>query len=147
MHGDFCFSNILYDARASLVRVIDPRGVAADGTVTPYGDIRYDLAKLYHSVVGRYDHILAGYYRLTQDGPTDVTLELRNEKALRDIEALFMARPFAGMLPLQSASHAICILLFLSMLPLHADDIRRQCALMANAMRLFSTLDAGGTIA
>ncbi|HTN10292.1 MAG TPA: phosphotransferase [Acetobacteraceae bacterium] len=141
VHGDFCFSNILYDARASLVRVIDPRGVTADGQATPYGDVRYDLGKFHHSVVGRYDHILAGYYRLQDHGPTDVTLDLRNDPESRDVEALYRARSLAGFTIESAASHAVSVLLFLSMLPLHADDAQRQRALMANAMRLFLAME------
>lgn len=143
VHGDFCFSNILYDARAALVRVIDPRGASASGAVTAFGDVRYDLGKLYHSVVGRYDHILAGYYRLESFGPTDLALDLRCDATLRGVEALYRSRTLAGMTPDAAASHAVCVLLFLSMLPLHADDPRRQRALMANAMRLFVALDGG----
>ena len=142
VHGDFCFSNILYDARANLVRVIDPRGTAADGGMTPYGDLRYDLGKLYHSVVGRYDHILAGYFRLTGAGPLDLGLELPDGPAQREIEALFLRTGLGGLRPAEAASHAVCVLLFLSMLPLHADDPRRQRALLANAMRLFTGLEA-----
>jgi hypothetical protein len=142
VHGDFCFSNILYDARASLVRVIDPRGAAADGTETPFGDLRYDLGKLYHSVVGRYDHILAGYYRLTEAGALDLSLELPDGKTQREIEALFLRSRLGGLHPAEAASHAVCVLLFLSMLPLHADDPLRQRALLANAMRLFAGLEA-----
>jgi hypothetical protein len=141
VHGDFCFSNILYDARACLVRVIDPRGIAADGTETPFGDLRYDLGKLYHSVVGRYDHILAGYYRLAGAGALDLELELPDGPAAREIEALFLRTRLGGLRPAEAASHAVCVLLFLSMLPLHADDPRRQRALLANAMRLFAGLD------
>ena len=147
VHGDFCFSNILYDARASLVRVIDPRGAAASGSVTAFGDVRYDLAKFRHSIVGRYDHILSGYFRLNSFGPTDVALELPDEPTLGAVEALYRTRTLAGLAPDESASAAACVLLFLSMLPLHADDPRRQRALMANAMRLFLAFEEKGDAA
>jgi hypothetical protein len=142
VHGDFCFSNILYDARASLVRVIDPRGLDAAGQFSVFGDLRYDLGKLHHSVVGRYDHIIAGYYQLQRMGPLDFTLELPNDPALQAIEAEFLGRRFAGLDLVDAGTHAICVLLFLSMLPLHSDDPRRQQALLANALRLFLELDS-----
>jgi hypothetical protein len=41
----------------------------------------------------------------------------------------------------ESAAPAICTLLFLSMLPLHAEDPNRQDAFLANALRLFQQLD------
>ena len=62
MHGDFCFSNLLYDSRNRRIKAIDPRG-AVDGAPSLYGDLRYDLAKLGHSIVGRYDQIIAGRCR------------------------------------------------------------------------------------
>ena len=43
VHGDFCFSNILYDFRAQAIKVIDPRGRMPNGTISSYGDPRYDL--------------------------------------------------------------------------------------------------------
>ncbi len=143
VHGDFCFSNILYDSRAELVRVIDPRGLDSQGALTPFGDLRYDLGKLHHSVVGRYDHIVAGYYRLARHGALDLSLDLPEEPALRAVEEEFLPRRFAGLTLEEGAAPAICVLLFLSMLPLHADDPDRQDAFLANAMRLFLRLDAG----
>jgi hypothetical protein len=141
VHGDFCFSNILYDIRAELLRVIDPRGTDAGGNLTPFGDLRYDLGKLHHSVVGRYDHIVAGYYRLHKNGPFDMTLDLPETPLLQGIETDFLSRSFAGRTPGDAAAPAIAVLLFLSMLPLHADAPDRQDAFLANAMRLFLRLD------
>lgn len=141
VHGDFCFSNILYDLRAERVRAIDPRGLSAEGERTSLGDIRYDIGKLFHSVVGRYDHIIAGYYDLRRRGPLDVELELPKTTRLTAIEQAFATTRFAGMTPAEAAAPAIAVLLFLSMLPLHADDAQRQAALLANAMRLFLTLE------
>lgn len=140
IHGDFCFSNILYDARADLIRVIDPRGRDPSGAVTPYGDQRYDIGKLHHSAVGCYDLILAGYYRLDRHGPLDLALTLPQDTARTTVGALFMDHLFAGQAPAAAAAGAISVLLFLSMLPLHADDPQRQAALLANGMRLFGAL-------
>ena len=141
VHGDFCFSNILYDIRANLVRVIDPRGMDASGEFTITGDLRYDLGKLYQSVIGGYDHIVAGYYDLKWLSALDVSLELPENTRLRDIKAEFLGRHFANLSLDTSAAPAICVLLFLSMLPLHSEDPSRQNAFLANAMRLFLQLE------
>ena len=146
IHGDFCFSNILYDMRAELVRVIDPRGTDASGALTPYGDLRYDMGKMHHSVVGRYDHIVAGYYRLKKNSAFDMTLDLPDTLLLQSIEAEFLSRRFAGRTPAEAASPAVAVLLFLSMLPLHSDAPDRQDAFLANAMRLFLRLDRDSII-
>ncbi len=68
IHGDLCFSNMLYDSRMRGIKVIDPRGVDEDGQRMIYGSQLYDVAKLAHSVLGLYDHILAGQYALSVDG-------------------------------------------------------------------------------
>ncbi len=68
MHGDFCFSNIMYDFRTQSVKCIDPRGVIDGYEPSIFGDVRYDMAKFYHSIVGCYDFIMAGFYELKESG-------------------------------------------------------------------------------
>lgn len=75
MHGDFCFSNILYDSRSNRIKTIDPRGVTPNGKISIYGNIYYDIAKLSHSVIGLYDFIIAGYFKVSLNGG-EVKLEV-----------------------------------------------------------------------
>lgn len=53
IHGDPTFSNILYDRVHGKVYFIDPRGYF--GKTKLYGDVDYDWAKVYYSLVGNYD--------------------------------------------------------------------------------------------
>ena len=55
IHGDPVFSNILMD-KFGKIKLIDPRGVVGDKT-TIYGDIFYDYAKVYQSLLG-YDEVM-----------------------------------------------------------------------------------------
>jgi hypothetical protein len=142
IHGDFCFSNILYDARADLIRVIDPRGMNPAGVITPFGDIRYDIGKLHHSAVGWYDLIIAGYFRLQRLGALDFDFSLPADPSREAVAELYLARSFARRSVGDAAAPAISVLLFLSMLPLHADDTTRQTALLANGLRLFQSLES-----
>jgi hypothetical protein len=135
LHGDFCFSNILFDFRAGRVKTIDPRGTDALGRPSRFGDLRYDLGKLAHSVLGLYDFIVAGFYLLQAEG-CDLAFRVLSERCL-PVQRLFIHTPFAGRLPAQWQCYPVMVLLFLSMLPLHADDPRRQQALMANGIRLY----------
>lgn len=144
VHGDFCFSNILYDMRSDLVRMIDPRGLDSRGNASIYGDLRYDIAKLYHSAVGLYDHIIAENYSLNQSGPLDFDLQLPDTSSVNVIRDAFSRQSFAGMSPALARSLPIAILLFLSMPPLHAESPARQNALLANGLRLFSLFDRKG---
>ncbi len=52
IHGDCTFSNIMLRENGEPV-LIDPRGYF--GYTELYGDVRYDWAKLYYSIVGNYD--------------------------------------------------------------------------------------------
>jgi hypothetical protein len=135
IHGDLCFSNILFDFRAGRIKIIDPRGTDARGRPTPYGDPRYDIGKLAHSVLGLYDFIVAGCHTLVADGQA---LEFRVlAERCAPVQARFLATAFCGRMPHAWDCYPVMVLLFLSMLPLHADDRRRQQALMANGIRLY----------
>ncbi len=135
MHGDFCFSNMLFDLRSDRIQLIDPRGLIGD-EATIYGDIRYDIAKLGHSIVGRYDQIVGEGLRDEGDG-SDFALTIP-EDPLRDwLEGQFLAAQVAGVEFRDRAVMAAMVSLFLSMIPLHADDPLRQRALLANGLRLY----------
>ena len=139
LHGDFCFSNILYDFRAGKVKTIDPRGMTPDGRLTIYGDIRYDLAKLSHSILGLYDWIIAGYYEVSLKDQS-ITLCIADNGAHRETQQAFIQLVEEEFGITAQNLYAMQIQLFLSMLPLHADDKRRQDALFANAFRLHQIL-------
>jgi len=141
VHGDFCFSNIFYDIRSERIRVVDPRGLDARNNISAYGDRRYDIGKLHHSAVGKYDMIMAGNFTLNRHGPLNFSLRLPENDMIRSVRGAFLERTFAGLRPQVACAHPISVLLFLSMLPLHYDDPKRQTALLANAMRLFLNLD------
>lgn len=139
MHGDFCFSNILYDSRVRRIRAIDPRGLVADQP-TIFGDLRYDLAKLAHSIVGRYDQIIAGRSRVEVDG-FDYSIAFEQIAAQAWLEAGLADVEVDGVGGLSTSVRAVMTGLFLSMIPLHADRPDRQQAFVANALRLYRELD------
>lgn len=140
VHGDFCLSNILFDSRRDRIKVIDPRALDAFGNFTIFGDLSYDLAKLTHSVVGLYDHIISGAFDIDWNiQPTlcSFNLEIFIDDRIKSIQAIFMSKKYINRInPLQVMP--MTILLFLSMLPLHSDNSKRQMALLANALRLYN---------
>lgn len=140
MHGDFCFPNLFYDFRKSSIKVIDPRGGVHGGVHSPYGDLLYDLAKLNHSIEG-YDLILAGRYNISGFNDGDVTLSLSQGGAWGWFRELAQEFELDGVMLGSPLVTALTVQLFLSMLPLHADNPNRQRAFLANAMRLFASLD------
>lgn len=139
LHGDLCFSNVLYDSRADNIKIIDPRGINADNQLTLLGDQKYDLAKLCHSFVGLYDFIIADSFELIKNEQIGVELNFDCDNRIVAMADIFWQTPFIpdfdnrDILPLT-------ILLFLSMLPLHSDKPLRQKAMLANALRLYAML-------
>ena len=131
MHGDFCFSNIIYDFKSSRVKVIDPRGIDNDKKVTILGSSYYDLAKISHSVIGLYDYIISENYVSFHIYTSEEKLALQNW-FLNKIEKEFNLSKVENL--------SMQIHLFLSMLPLHSDDTLRQRAIFANVFRIFYKL-------
>ncbi len=141
VHGDLCFSNMLFDSRVEAIKCIDPRGISAKGELTLYGDCRYDLAKLYHSLIGLYDLIIAGHFQLEQPSEHDYQLKFsHNEVLYQEMVESFREQIVSKSNYSESEILAITIHLFLSMLPLHSDHLERQQAFIANALRLFTQL-------
>ena len=136
MHGDFCFSNILYSFRRDRVRLIDPRGLTERGEFSLYVDRRYDLAKLMHSVCGRYDLIVAGQHAGGRVGAQAFELSFPADPRRGAIEAMAASLRMGGVRLGSEVVWAAMTSLFLSMPPLHGDRPDRQGAFIANALRL-----------
>jgi hypothetical protein len=137
MHGDFCFTNIFYDFRQSIVRAIDPRGGAIPGEPSVYGDVLYDLAKLNHSIFG-YDQILAGRYKAQQTDTSEITFQLGTHQAKKKVITAFAEQSVGGFGLMHQSVRAITIHLFLGMIPLHSDRPERQVGFLARALGLFA---------
>lgn len=136
IHGDLCFSNIMYDSRANNIKVIDPRGLNLKQELTIYGNQSYDLAKLCHSFIGLYDFIIADAFTLLKSESIGVKLSFNLDERFIDIQKMFLSKK---LLPSITNSEIMpaTILLFLSMIPLHFDKPYRQEAMLANALRLY----------
>ncbi len=76
VHGDPCLSNILFDPHNKIIKMIDPRG--SFGETSIYGDHNYDLAKLRHSLVGKYDFIVSDLFDVKEING-DYSLSVYNE--------------------------------------------------------------------
>lgn len=137
LHGDLCFSNILYDSRADMLKLIDPRAMDFNDQFTMYGDIAYDIAKVNHSILGLYDYIIAGAFSAHRNDKNEFFLEIFTDERIEKLQAAYLEEQ---LLPNIVATDYIplTVLLFLSMLPLHSDNKARQLALFANAFRLYN---------
>ena len=109
IHGDFCFSNILFDISSHTPFLIDPRGyISRSSEPSIFGPLCYDEIKLAHSYICQYDYIISNE---EVDFDSFVNrLEIFKKHFLIENELLRQG----------------LINLFLTMIPLHSDSISRQ---------------------
>lgn len=129
IHGDLFFGNMLYDISKSKLKIIDPRGKY--GEFCNVGDVRYDMAKLNHSIYGYYDFIVNGLYTL--DYKSSIMnysfYESHQEDAQNEFDTL-MEKVGVN----KNEIDFMTGLLFLSMIPLHSDNDRNQTMQFIKAM-------------
>ena len=137
VHGDLCLSNVLYDLRSRVCKLLDPRG--SFGVAGIYGDPRYDVAKLYHSVYGLYDFLTNDLFHVSVSGD-EIRLAIRARPYHRQIRERFEKVFF----PLFDRREILLLtgLLFASMPALHYDAPARQLAMYVRALELFDELFA-----
>jgi hypothetical protein len=137
-HGDLCFSNVLYDQRIRLLKLIDPKG--ASSLEEAFTDPWYDYAKLSHSMLGGYDFIVNDLYEVAVDA--DLRLRLHTPDgdfepfASAFVEALQVRDLDVARIRLYEAS------LFLSMLPLHRDRPRDVLAFVLIAAHILEEIQS-----
>jgi hypothetical protein len=113
MHGDLCFSNILFDFATFRPIFIDPRGYTSNNLgFSMYGPENYDLYKLAHSYVMGYDFLIAGINDSFFFSKEEIDKRLSLFCQTFDIEKRELQMGLMN--------------LFLTMLPLHSDSKNRQ---------------------
>ena len=132
IHGDYFFANILYDPTADIIKLIDPRGDF--GGYGIYGDPNYDLAKLAHSVDGKYDFIIEDLFEL-EELDKGFNYKIIYSKKYDEIKELFYSNfDKEARLTIKF----IQTLLFLSMIPLHKDKPKRQKVMLGVGVRILN---------
>ena len=133
-HGDLCLSNILYDKRTQYVKLIDPKGIVENNN--GYTDPYYDMAKLSHSILGCYDFINYGMFDITVDNDVELKLQI---KAIDKNVAMYQ-RIFKSFIEGFGIDISFLRLLesslFLSMLPLHADNEKKVLAFLLQGIHI-----------
>jgi hypothetical protein len=136
MHGDFCFNNILYDNLSGTIRLIDPRGSFGEKHPGIYGDCKYDLAKLLHSSVYCYDYIVNDLFHFKADNnKINYRFNLRSNHSL----LTSLSNELVSKMGFTTDRISIIVaLLFLSMCPLHNDNLQRQKMMYAHGLYLLN---------
>ena len=122
-HGDLTLSNILWDSRLGLMKLIDPRG-----STQMYMDEYYDYAKLSQSINGAYDDIIHGNYKVEVNTLSLNITRPANQYIIQTFNNyLGEINIDLNLLRLYEAA------LFLSMTPHHVEDHKRVTAFILSA--------------
>ena len=134
IHGDLCFPNILVEEEHKFLRLVDPRGKFGDFDI--YGDWRYDLAKLLHSLEGNYDFIIEDEFKVNV---CDAAIDYEMNFDFSELIEIF-SKVFESQLKNLPALRLIEATLFLSMIPLHENFLSRQQVMLARGVELFEAV-------
>ncbi len=135
-HGDPCFANALYNKSTKTLKFIDPKGALTEEELWthPY----YDVAKLSHSVCGKYDFFNNALFDIRIDASFDFSLEI----PFRDAGYTETFRRKAEENGFDFLSVRIYeASLFLSMLPLHIDNPHKVFGLILNAGNILREIE------
>lgn len=137
IHGDLCFTNIMIDENFTFIKLIDPRG--SFGKYDIYGDFRYELAKLYHSVDGNYDYIIKNLFSISYDlAVPSITYAIQRRKQKYDLFEIFL-EVFRSEIGRDGQKiELIEALLFLSMIPLHPESLEQQMVMLATGIEILA---------
>ena len=139
IHGDLYFANILYNSEKNMFKLIDPRGIWGN---TIGGDIKYDLAKIRHSIVGCFDTITNGLYSIKYEGTNEIEFNVfkpKNYEIICDeLDAHIRKKWNLDEIKMIEG------LLFISMLPLHGDNVERQLAFFCIGLQRLNEIFGDG---
>ncbi len=134
-HGDLFFANMLYSKEVNMLKLIDPKGALEekDLWIHPY----YDIAKLSHSICGKYDFFNVDGFSiyLNKDMKFELYINKTNNKYVEIFKEYLKENNYDyNLVRTYEAS------LFLSMLPLHIDNPQKVFGFILNAINILKEL-------
>lgn len=135
-HGDPCFANALYNKSTQMLKFIDPKGALKEDDLwtNPY----YDIAKLSHSVCGRYDFFNNALFdiRINDQFEFELNIDFDNMKYIEIFKQKLKENGYDYLtVRLYEAS------LFLSMLPLHIDYPHKVFGFILNVRNILKEIE------
>ena len=135
-HGDPCFANALYNKSTRTLKFIDPKGALTESDLwtNPY----YDVAKLSHSVCGRYDFFNNALFdiHINNNFECELNVDFDNEKYIQIFKEKLEENGYDYLsVRIYEAS------LFLSMLPLHIDYPLKVLAFILNVKNILKEIE------
>jgi hypothetical protein len=135
IHGDFCFSNILFginpQTKLHVIKFVDPRGRFGDLGIM--GDPLYDYAKLRHSFEGGYEYIIYDKFKLTEELNNRFWFAFENDNR-KNIQKIFQSYPEFNSLE----SKLIEGLIFIGMCSRHYDSLPRQKIMYCTGIQILN---------
>lgn len=135
-HGDPCFANALYNKSTQTLKFIDPKGALTEDEL--WTNAYYDVAKLSHSVCGRYDFFNNALFdiKINQTFNYDLEIPFDNEKYIKIFKQKVEENGFDYLtVRIYEAS------LFLSMLPLHIDNPHKVFGFILNVRNILKEIE------
>ena len=130
IHGDLCFSNILYCPSYDIIRFIDPRG--SFGKRGMVGDPLYDVAKLRHSYSGLYEYIIYDKFELDYTN-YDIKFSF-TDSYHEEVKAIFENIQRFN----DERAKLIEGLIFIGMCSRHYDSIDRQIIMYSTGLQILN---------
>lgn len=135
-HGDPCFANTLYNKSTKTLKFIDPKGALTEEEL--WTDPYYDVAKLSHSVCGRYDFFNNGLFDIRINDAFSYELDISFDNTM--YKDIFKTKAEENgfdylLVRIYEAS------LFLSMLPLHIDNPYKVFGFILNVKNILEEIE------
>lgn len=132
VHGDMCFSNILFGQYKDtpIIRYVDPRG--SFGKEWIYGHSIYDFAKLAHSFDGGYEYFIFDQFKVVQEGKDLFNIIFSNDNKFKISEI------FKNKIKNFNKVNIIQGLIFVGMCARHYDSLERQKAMYLTGIKLLN---------
>lgn len=140
IHGDLCFSNILYGVNSItddlILKMIDPRGMF--GKTEYFGDPYYDLAKISHSCNGGYEYFIYDKFSVDVDN-NQFNLSFENESNKQNINKKFVDLVNRYDFDYQKI-RLIEGCIFIGMCARHYDSLERQKAMFITGLDILNQI-------
>ena len=135
IHGDLCYSNILFSHHLDRIFTLDPRGINFNGDISNFGSILYDIAKLSHSFYCGYDLIISEIID-SEEKLHEHYNKIQTKTLWKNfIENVYEIFGYSENEILLTLAH-----LFFSMIPLHSESHARQVLLLKNTEFILNKL-------
>ena len=135
-HGDPCFANTMYNKATHTLKFIDPKGALSEEELwtNPY----YDLAKISHSICGRYDFFNNALFeiKIRDDFHSELAIDFDNTAYKKMFREKLEKNGFDYL-----AVRVYELSLFLSMLPLHIDYPHKVFGFILNAIDIMDEIE------